>query len=127
MMGNMDNTDASVANMANDEANMEDVNILPDSTNINVANNNGSRLIAATMAVIPPNITINDDVRVLVAIADAIPPDNRNNNDQNKMIRLLTVPVSDCRSGLQDQLNNDPARRKQACKNKRRIGGYVSW
>ena len=138
--------------------------IPPDNTSINVADNNGARLIAATTTAIPPAVTINNDARVLTAFdaairpdktspdkeddhadsceqhplahaeeprdvdsnlippdgnnnngrviaaaaaaippdADMIPSDARSDNDQDISIRLLKVPASDSRSGLED-------------------------
>ena len=49
--------------------------IPPDNTSINVADNNGARLIAATTTAIPPAVTINNDARVLTAFDAAIRPD----------------------------------------------------
>jgi hypothetical protein len=48
--------------------------------------------------------------------------DDGSTNDQNKTVRLLTVAVSDRRSGVQDRRDDDPAGRKPARENKRRIG-----
>ena len=41
------------------------------------------------------------DAMVLVGIEKAIPPDDRINNEQDKTIRLLTLAISDRRSGLE--------------------------
>jgi hypothetical protein len=58
---------------------------------------------------------------------DIMAANDGSTNDQNKTVRLLTVAVSDRRSGVQDRRDDYPAGRKQACENERRIGGYVFW
>ena len=57
----------------------------PDNGSIDVANRNGARSIA-----VAENATINA----------AIPPDD-NDNNQDMTIRVLHVPVSDRRSGVE--------------------------
>ena len=80
--------------------------IPPNNASIDVANSNGARSIAAAKNAIPPDIKTNDGARVLAAINAAIPPDD-NDNNQDMTIRVLHVPVSDCRSGVEIRNDDD--------------------
>ena len=114
----MANVDALADNRANNDANMANAGVEIANAGAMMANmaNNEARVLAAINAVIPPDDN-NSNARLFAAAlgaippdADAIPSDARCKNVRDLTIRLLKIPASDRRSGLDDAVDDDPVR-----------------